>query len=161
LSAARPPPAAEARRQAGMGPYPGLLGREGRAARDRSRGRGVPVRLNEQRQSVRCGCRVGPAKGMAMVGSGESEPLHASLAGVERGATALWVDGTAKDLATLREFTALQSLRIYRLPRRHVPVLAGCPLPRMTRLGVRHADADDLGFLSGFAALETLSVWQS
>src|SRR5262249_26267574 len=63
--------------------------------------------------------------------------------------------------AALREFTALESLRIYRLPRRHVPVLAGCLLPRLTMLGVRHADAEDLGFLSGFGTLETLSVWQS
>src|SRR5690349_6895080 len=98
---------------------------------------------------------------MAMVGSGESEPLHTSLAGVARGATALWVDGTAKDLAALREFTALEALRIYKLPRRHVPVLAGCPLPRLTALGVRHAEAEDLGFLAGFVMLETLSVWQS
>jgi hypothetical protein len=98
---------------------------------------------------------------MAMVGSGESEPLHTSLAGVARGATALWVDGTAKDLAALREFTALEALRIYKLPRRHVPVLAGCPLPRLTSLSVRHAEAEDLGFLAGFVMLETLSVWQS
>src|SRR5262249_58725342 len=97
---------------------------------------------------------------MAMVGS-ESEPLQTSLAGVERGARSLWIDGTAKDLAALREFTALESLRIYRLPRRHVPVLVGCLLPRLTMLGVRHADAEDLGFLSGFGTLETLSVWQS
>lgn len=95
-----------------------------------------------------------------MPGVDEGEPLHTSLAGVERGATALWVDGTAKDLAALREFTALAALSIYRLPRRHVPVLAGCPLPRLTRLSVRHADAGDLGFLSGFVTLESLNVWQ-
>jgi len=91
----------------------------------------------------------------------EGEPLHTSLAGVERGATTLWVDGTAKDLGALREFTALEKLRLYRLPRRNVPVLAGCPLPRLTVLGVRHGDAGDLGFVSRFATLETLSVWQS
>ena len=88
------------------------------------------------------------------------QPLT-SLAGVARGATELWVDGTAKDLAALRDFTALESLRIYRLPRRNVPVLAGCALPRLTVLSVRHADAGDLGFLSGFATLDTLTVWQS
>ena len=88
------------------------------------------------------------------------QPLT-SLAGVERGATALWVDGTAKDLAALRDFAALETLRIYRLPRRNVPVLAGCALPRLTVLSVRHADAGDLGFLSGFVTLDTLTVWQS
>jgi len=97
---------------------------------------------------------------MAMVEMPETEQPLASLAGVGRGATALWVDGTAKDLAALREFTALGSLRIYRLPRRNVPVLAGCPLPRLTVLSVRHADAGDLGFLSAFVTLETLNVWQ-
>lgn len=95
-----------------------------------------------------------------MVEMPETEQPLASLAGVGRGATALWVDGTAKDLAALREFTALGSLRIYRLPRRNVPVLAGCPLPRLTVLSVRHADAGDLGFLSAFVTLETLNVWQ-
>jgi hypothetical protein len=101
---------------------------------------------------------------MAMVGMdvmAEGVPLHTSLAGVERGATMLWVDGTAKDFAALREFAALEALRIYKLPRRHVPVLAGCPLQRLTLLSLRHADAGDLQFLSGFATLETLLVWQS
>lgn len=96
-----------------------------------------------------------------MVKMPETEQPLTSLAGVERGATKLWVDGTAKDLAALREFTALESLRIYRLPRRNVPVLAGCLLPRLTLLSVRHADAGDLGFLSAFVTLETLTVWQS
>jgi len=95
-----------------------------------------------------------------MAGIDEGEPLHTSLAGVDRGAASLWVDGTAKDFAALREFAALETLRVYRLPRRHVPVLAGCPLPRLTALSVRHADAGDLGFLSGFVTLETLNVWQ-
>src|SRR4030095_13439943 len=36
-----------------------------------------------------------------------------------------------------------------------------CRLPRLTKLSVRHADADDLQFLSGLATLETLTVWQS
>jgi hypothetical protein len=72
----------------------------------------------------------------------------------------LWVDGTAKDFAALREFAALEALRIYKLPRRNVPLLAGCPLPRLTLLSLRHADSGDLGFLSGFVTLETLLVWQ-
>ena len=60
----------------------------------------------------------------------------------------------------MREFEALAHLRIYRLPRRHVPVLADCRLPRLTTLSVRHADAGDLQFLSKLATLETLTVWQ-
>ncbi|HKP22407.1 MAG TPA: hypothetical protein VJV39_00970 [Dongiaceae bacterium] len=95
-----------------------------------------------------------------MVGTSEDEQPLTSLAGVDRGLAALWVDGTAKDLAALQEFDALADLRIYRLPRRHVPVLAGCRLPRLTKLSVRHADADDLQFLARFATLETLTVWQ-
>lgn len=98
---------------------------------------------------------------VGITGTAEDEQPRTSLAGVERGATALWVDGTAKDFAALRDFAALEALSIYKLPRRNVPVLAGCPLPRLTRLSVRHADAGDLGFLSGFAALESLNVWQS
>ena len=90
----------------------------------------------------------------------ENEPLRTSLAGVDRGLTMLWVDGTAKDFATLREFEALTLLQVYRLPRRHVPVLAGLRLPRLTTLSVRHADAGDLHFLAGFTTLETLTVWQ-
>lgn len=96
-----------------------------------------------------------------MVGVAENEPLHTSLAGVERGATALWVDGTAKDFGALREFVALRELRIYKLPRRNLPALARCQLPRLTALSVRHAEAGDLGFLSSFVTLETLTVWQS
>ena len=88
------------------------------------------------------------------------EQPRTSLRGVDRGLTQLWVDGTAKDLAALREFEALAALQVYRLPRRHVPVLADCRLPRLTTLGVRHADSGDLQFLAGFAALETLTVWQ-
>ena len=41
---------------------------------------------------------------MAMVGMAgitEDEQPHTSLAGVARGATALWVDGTAKDFAAV------------------------------------------------------------
>src|SRR5262249_37360103 len=98
---------------------------------------------------------------MAMVGIAEGEPLHTSLAGIERGATALWIDGTAKDFSALREFVALKALRIYRLPRRHLPMRARCHLPRLTTLGVRHVDAGDFGFLSGFVTLDTLAVWQS
>jgi hypothetical protein len=90
----------------------------------------------------------------------ENEPLQTSLAGVDRRLTNLWADGTARDFAVLREFEALTSLRIYRLPRRHVPVLAECRWPALTTLSVRHADAGDLGFLAGFATLETLTVWQ-
>jgi hypothetical protein len=95
-----------------------------------------------------------------MANTAEDEPLRTSLAGVDRGLANLWVDGTAKDFAALREFNALSQLRIYRLPRRHVPVLADCGLPRLTTLGVRHADAGDLQFLAGRATLETLTVWQ-
>ncbi len=93
-------------------------------------------------------------------GMDEHEPLRTSLAGVDRGLTTLWVDGTAKDLAALQEFEDLALLRVYRLPRRHVPVLAGCRLPRLTTLSVRHADAGDLQFLTGFATIDTLTVWQ-
>ena len=95
-----------------------------------------------------------------MAGITEDEPLQTSLAEVDRGLATLWVDGTAKDFAALREFEALTNLRIYRLPRRHVPALAGCRLPRLTTLSVRHADAGDLQFLGTFATLETLTVWQ-
>jgi hypothetical protein len=89
------------------------------------------------------------------------EPLHTSLAGLERGATELWVDGTAKDFSALREFVALKGLRIYRLPRRNLPMLARCRLPRLKVLSIRHVDADDFGFLAGFVTLDTLTVWQS
>src|SRR5262249_13031006 len=98
---------------------------------------------------------------MAMVGMAEGEPLHTSLAGVERGATALWIDGTAKDFSALREFVALKALRIYRLPRRHLPMLARCHLPRLTTVGVRHVDDEDFGFLSGFVTLDALTCWTS
>jgi hypothetical protein len=91
----------------------------------------------------------------------ENEPLRTSLAGLDRGLKSLWVDGTAKDFAALREFEALTQLTLYRLPRRHVPVLAGFRLPRLTALSLRHADAGDLHFLGTFATLETLTVWQS
>jgi hypothetical protein len=101
---------------------------------------------------------------MAMVGMADiagDEPLHTSLAGLERSARALWVDGTAKDFSALREFVALKELRIYRVPRRNLPMLARCRLPRLTVLSIRHVDADDFGFLSGFVTLDTLTVWQS
>ncbi len=88
------------------------------------------------------------------------EQPRTSLAGVDRGLTQLWIDGTAKDFAALGEFAALKELQVYRLPRRHVPVLAGCRLPRLTSLSVRHADTGDLQFLAGFATLENLMVWQ-
>jgi hypothetical protein len=91
----------------------------------------------------------------------ENEPLRTSLAGLDRGLTALWVDGTARDFAALQEFHALTRLTLYRLPRRHVPVLAEFRLPRLTALSLRHADAGDLHFLGAFATLETLTVWQS
>ncbi|WP_119303626.1 leucine-rich repeat domain-containing protein [Dongia deserti] len=91
----------------------------------------------------------------------QNEPLRTSLAGVDRGLKTLWVDGTAKDFAALQEFQALTQLTVYRLPRRHVPVLAGCRLPRLTTLSLRHADAEDLQFLGKLATLETLTVWQS
>ena len=80
--------------------------------------------------------------------------------GLDRGLTQLWIDGTAKDFAALREFQRCNGLQVYRLPRRHVPVLAGCRLPRLTALSVRHADTGDLQFLAGFATLENLMVWQ-
>ncbi len=95
-----------------------------------------------------------------MVDIPEGEPLHTSLAGVDRRSTTLWVDGPAKDFAALQEFEALANLRIYRLPRRHVPVLAGFRLPLLRTLGVRHADSGDLQFLTGLGTLETLTVWQ-
>src|SRR5690606_29934887 len=63
--------------------------------------------------------------------------------------------------AALPEFVGLETLSIYRLPRRRLPVMAACSLPRLTALSLRHADADDLAFLSGFDTLETLTVWQS
>ena len=88
------------------------------------------------------------------------EQPRTSLVGVDRGLTQLWIDGTAKDFAALGEFEALNELQVYRLPRRHVPVLAGCRLPRLTALSVRHADTGDLQFLAGFATLENLMVWQ-
>jgi hypothetical protein len=91
----------------------------------------------------------------------QNEPLRTSLAGVDRGLKTLWVDGTAKDFAALQEFQALAQLTIYRLPRRHLSVLAACRLPRLTTLSVRHADADDLQFLGKLATLEALTVWQS
>jgi hypothetical protein len=91
----------------------------------------------------------------------EDEPLRTSLAGLDRRLESLWIDGTAKDFAALREFEALTRLTLYRLPRRHVPVLAGFRLPRLTALSLRHADAGDLHFLGAFATLEMLTVWQS
>ena len=91
----------------------------------------------------------------------EDKQPQTSLAGVDRGITSLWVDGHARDFAALREFEALETLSIYRLPRRHLPVLADCKLTCLTALCLRHADADDLAFLSGFDTLETLTIWQS
>jgi len=38
---------------------------------------------------------------VGMAGITEDEQPHTSLAGVARGATALWVDGTAKDFAAV------------------------------------------------------------
>src|SRR5262245_15319464 len=96
-----------------------------------------------------------------MIGIPQNEPLRTSLAGVDRGLKTVWVDGTAKDLASLPEFGALTQLTVYRLPRRHVPVRADCRLPRLTKLSVRHADVDDLHVLARLATLETLTVWQS
>ena len=102
----------------------------------------------------------GESRGAGVAGITEDEPLRTSLAEVDRGLATLWVDGTAKDFAALREFEALTNLWIYRLPRRHVPVLAGCRLPLLTALSVRHADTGDLQFVAGFAALNALVVWQ-
>ena len=104
--------------------------------------------------------RRGDNRGTGLVDIGENEQPLTSLAGVDRGLTTLWVDGTAKDFAALREFEALANLRIYRLPRRHVPVLADRRWPALTTLSVRHADAGDLQFLGKLATLETLTVWQ-
>ena len=90
----------------------------------------------------------------------QDEPLRASLGGVDRGLARLWLDGTAKDFAALQEFGGLEWLQLYRLPRRHVPVLAGLRLPRLHTLNLRHVDAEDLTFLGGFAMLEGLAIWQ-
>lgn len=97
---------------------------------------------------------------LGVEGIAQDEPLRTSLAEVDRGLTQLWLDGTAKDFAGLREFGELERLQLYRLPKRHVPVLAGLRLPRLRSLNLRHADAEDLTFLCGFAGLETLAVWQ-
>jgi len=100
------------------------------------------------------------AGGMRLLQVPENEPLRTSLAGLDRGLKSLWVDGTAKDFAALREFEALTQLTLYRLPRRHVPVVAECRWPALTTLSVRHANAGDLEFLGKLATLETLTVWQ-
>lgn len=89
------------------------------------------------------------------------EPLHTSLAGLDRGLTRLWVDGTAKDFAALREFAALEELAIYRLPARQLPVLAGGGWKRLKSLNVRHGRSADLAFVSRLQGLDSLAVWQS
>jgi len=91
----------------------------------------------------------------------QDEQPMTSLAGVQRGTRSLWVDGHARDFAALREFRSLETLSIYRLPRRHVPVLPNCDLPQLTSLCVRHGDTEDLTFLAGFGTLDALTIWQS
>jgi hypothetical protein len=90
-----------------------------------------------------------------------NEPLHTALARLDRGLTRLWVDGTAKDFAALSEFSALELLGIYRLPARHLPVLAQGGWKRLRSLSVRHARAADLSFVSRLQGLDSLMVWQS
>ena len=95
------------------------------------------------------------------LGTFDDEQPVSSFGGVDRSVTSLWIDGQARDFADLWEFESLETLSIYRLPRRHLPMLADCSLAQLTALCIRHGNAEDLTFLSGFNKLRTLTIWQS
>ncbi|GJL65591.1 MAG: hypothetical protein NPIRA05_05620 [Nitrospirales bacterium] len=89
-----------------------------------------------------------------------NESLVQSLNDVSRSTTDLRVDGHAKDLATLEEFTHLKSLSLYRLAKANVPVLSNLSLPKLTSFGLRLAPISDFRLFNQLKALEDVTIWQ-
>lgn len=86
--------------------------------------------------------------------------LFKSLNNINRNKTELWVDGHAKDLAAISEFTTLKELWLYRLPKRNIPILTALELPKLEVLSSRLASFPNLNCISHFHTLKTLAVWQ-
>ena len=84
-----------------------------------------------------------------------------SLRGVDRNRDELWVDGHAKDLSALKEFSNLRVLSFYRLSKRNIPVIASLEIPTLEALWLRIASIPDLQCLSHFHSIEELGIWQS
>ncbi|GJL63700.1 MAG: hypothetical protein NPIRA04_23540 [Nitrospirales bacterium] len=89
-----------------------------------------------------------------------TENLLQSLGHVSRSATDLWVDGHAKDLATLEEFTHLESLSLYRLAKTNIPVLSNLILPKLTSFGLRLVPISDFRPFHQIKSLKDLTIWQ-
>jgi hypothetical protein len=86
--------------------------------------------------------------------------LNKSLANVNRSKNKLWVDGHAKDLLSLNEFSELKELWFYRLSKQNIPVLETLDLPKLETLSIRLATFSDLRCISHFCNLSTLVIWQ-
>lgn len=86
-------------------------------------------------------------------------PLQ-SLRGVGRNVAHVWLDGYAKDLVDLEDFSHLTSLSLYRLAKKNVGVLANLSLPKLTALDLRLGPIQDCHSFSQFKKLKELSIWQ-
>lgn len=86
--------------------------------------------------------------------------LHESLTNVDRSEIELWIDGHAKDLASLDEFTQLRSLALYRLSKQNISILSGLQLPQLEALSIRLGSFSDLSCISHFVTLKRLCIWQ-
>ncbi len=86
-------------------------------------------------------------------------PLE-SLRGVNRNVSHVWLDGFAKDLADLEEFSHLTSLSLYRLAKKNESVLAQLSLPQLNVLELRLGPMQACHAFSQFKKLKELSIWQ-
>ncbi|MCJ7622673.1 MAG: protein phosphatase 1 regulatory subunit 42 [Anaerolineaceae bacterium] len=86
--------------------------------------------------------------------------LLKSLRNISRRKTELWIDGHAKDLSVLGEFTALKELWLYRVSQQNIPVLEALELPKLEILSIRLASFPDLTSISHFNTINTLAIWQ-
>ena len=83
-----------------------------------------------------------------------------SLRGVSRNVSHVWLDGNAKDLGDLEEFSHLTSLSLYRLAKKNESVLAKLSLPKLTVLELRLGPMQACQSFSQFKKLKDLSIWQ-
>lgn len=83
-----------------------------------------------------------------------------SLSDVSRNVAHVWLDGYAKDLVDLEEFSHLTSLSLYRLAKKNVDVLSKLSLPKLTVLELRLSPILDCHSFSQFKKLQELSIWQ-
>ena len=83
-----------------------------------------------------------------------------SLKNSNRKRKTIWVDGHAKDLAVLNEFSALKELRLYRVSKKNIQVLRELNLPNLETLTIRLATFPDLTSIAHIQSITTLVVWQ-